>query len=119
LDPALIKLDEIKLTGSGAPFELRGEVTNGSPELRLRTITVRIIRRDCYEGAIDPSGCATLWQDRHWINISVPPQQARQFAVSIWPHGALPRTRGSIKDEFTVVSAVGERVPEVRSPGGP
>ena len=42
------------------------------------------------------------------MNATVPPLQTRQFAVSIWPHGAVPRARGTAKDEVRVISAIGE-----------
>jgi hypothetical protein len=67
-----------------------------------------VIRRDCYEGALDPSGCVVLWQDRHWVSLSVPPEQTRDFATSVWMRGAAPRARGTLKDSFEVVAASGE-----------
>ena len=45
----------------------------------LRSVTIRVTRRDCYEGALDPSGCAMLWQDEHWIPVAVPAGQSRDF----------------------------------------
>jgi hypothetical protein len=110
--PALVDLSEARLTGSGAPFELRGAIKNGSPDSQLRAFTIQIVRKDCHAGALDPSGCATLWQTRQWINVTVPPEQTRLFAVSIWAHSTIPRGRGTVQDEFTVVSATGEPLPE-------
>lgn len=110
--PTLVELGDLKLSGGGAPFDLRGEITNMSRDAQLRAFTIQIVRKDCYDGALDPSGCATLWQTRQWINMTVPPQQRRLFAVSIWAHSTVPRPRGTLQDEFTVVSATGEPVPE-------
>src|SRR4051812_29524832 len=70
-----IQVSGLQLSGGGAPFELRGRVTNES-DLALRSVTVEIIRKDCYEGALDPSGCVLLWQDQHWTDLSVPPHEA-------------------------------------------
>lgn len=112
IPPALIDLDELRLSGGGAPFELRGEITNGSSDAQLRAFTIQIVRKDCYAGALDPSGCATLWQTRQWIRVTVPPEQTRLFAASIWAHSTVPRPRGTLEDEFTIVSATGEPVPE-------
>ncbi|HEX7115887.1 MAG TPA: hypothetical protein VF193_12210 [Steroidobacter sp.] len=102
-----VELRDAKLTGGGAPFELRGSVVNRSKEKHLRSITVMVTRRDCYEGALDPSGCVIVWQDRHWISISVPAGESREFATSVWMHGSAPRLRGTPQDEFEVVAATG------------
>ena len=103
---AAIELSNLKLSGA-APFELRGSITNRSAEIRLTTLTLRTIRRDCYEGAIDPSGCAVIWDDQHWIRWSVPPGTSRDFVETIWAHTAVPRARGTIKDEFELIAASG------------
>jgi hypothetical protein len=104
--PSEVSVSSLVMTGKGAPFELRGRLENRS-DLQLRTITLLITRRDCYEGALDPSGCAVLWQDRHWISVSVPPHEARDFASSIWMRGTAPRPRGKTQDTFEIVAATG------------
>jgi hypothetical protein len=112
-----IKVEELKLTGSGAPFELRGVIQNSSTATRLRSITLQIVRRDCFEGALDPSGCIVIWRDQHWVQADVPPQGERRFAGSFYAHTNVPRPRGTLKDEFRVIAASGhpERSPD-RSP---
>jgi hypothetical protein len=105
--PDQVQVDDLKLTGGGAPFELRGRIENKSDAL-LKSITLLVTRRDCHEGALDPTGCAVLWQDRHWISISIPPAQSREFSNSVWMRGAAPGGRGTVKDSFTVVAASGE-----------
>lgn len=102
-----VVVDNLQLAGGGAPFELSGRIENRSDTL-LRSFTVLVTRRDCYEGALDPSGCVVLWQDRHWVQLSVPPEQARDFSSSVWMRGAAPRPRGTLKDSFEVVAASGE-----------
>lgn len=105
LDQVLV--DNLQLTGGGAPFELRGRIENKSDVL-LKSITLQVTRRDCYQGALDPTGCAVLWQDRHWISVAIPPGQARDFSSSVWMRGAAPGVRGTVKDSFAVVAASGE-----------
>ncbi len=102
-----VVVDNLELTGGGAPFELRGRIENKS-EVLLRSVTVLVTRRECFEGALDPSGCVVQWQDRHWVPLSVPPEQTRDFAISVWMRGAAPRARGTLKDSFEVVAAAGE-----------
>jgi hypothetical protein len=105
--PDQVQVEDLKLTGGGAPFELQGLIENRSGAL-LKSITLQVARHDCYEGALDPTGCAVLWQDRHWISVSIPPGQSREFSSSVWMRGAAPRPRGVAKDSFTVVAASGE-----------
>lgn len=102
-----IEVAELQLTGGGAPFELRGEVRNKSDSMQVRSITLSIARRDCYEGALDPSGCVVLWEDQHWISLHVPPESARRFASSFFARTPIARVRGTLKDEFRVVAATG------------
>jgi hypothetical protein len=102
-----IELSELKLTGGGAPFELRGRITNRSTSMHLTALTLRTTRRDCYEGAIDPSGCIVIWQDQHWIRWPVPAGQSREFVETIWAHTPVPRARGTTKDEFELIGASG------------
>ena len=105
-----IVVDDLQLTGGGAPFQLRGRIENNSDAL-LKSVTILVIRRDCYEGALDPSGCTVLWQDRQWLSIAILPGQTREFSSSIWMRGAANRGRGTAKDSFEVVAATGGTAP--------
>lgn len=112
---AAIELGSLELTGA-APFELRGTISNRSADVRLTALTLRIVRRDCYEGAVDPSGCVVIWDDQHWIRRSVPAGETREFVETIWAHTAVPRARGTIKDEFELIAASG--VSDAKTGGG-
>ena len=100
--------ERLRLAGNGAPFELLGQATNRAEDLRLRSFTVLITRRDCYEGALDPSGCVTLWQSRQWVELLLEPGERREFASSFWTRGDVPRARGTVEDHFEVVAADGQ-----------
>jgi len=106
----MVLAENLHLSGSGAPFELRGRIANNTGDITLRSVTIRLIRRDCYEGAVDPSGCARLWQDDHWIALAVPAGQSRDFVEAIWMHGNAPRARGTMQDTFELIAAAGEGV---------
>jgi hypothetical protein len=103
----LVAAEDLRLSGGGAPFELRGRIVNSASDMMLRSVTIRVTRRDCFEGAVDPSGCVKLWQDDHWIAIAVPARQAREFVDSIWLRGYAPRARGTVQDTFFVLAAAG------------
>lgn len=102
-----IRMTELTLKGAGAPFELRGTIANTSPDMRLRSVTVQIARKDCFEGAIDPSGCVTIWEDRHWVQVDLPPQSESKFADSFYARANELRVRGTVKDEFKLIAASG------------
>jgi hypothetical protein len=102
-----LELSDVALSGGGAPFQIRGKLANHDARLTVSSITLRTTRRDCFEGALDPSGCVVIWQDQHWIRWSVPAQQAREFVETIWAHTPVPRARGTIKDEFDLIEATG------------
>lgn len=102
-----VAAEDLRLSGAGAPFELKGRVSNDTQDLLLRSVTLHVVRRDCYEGALDPSGCVILWQDRPWVPLSIPPGEAREFAISIWMRGAAGRPRGRVQDSFEVIAATG------------
>lgn len=110
--PEQVLMENMKLSGGGAPFELRGHIQNRSDAL-LKSITLLVTRRDCFEGALDPTGCTVLWQDRHWISIAIPPGEGREFSSQVWMRGAAPRERGTAKDTFEIVAASGEIAPAV------
>ena len=104
----VVSLSGLQLSGGGAPFQLSGRVANQSADRLLKSVTVQMTRRDCFAGALDPSGCDLLWQTQQWISLSVPPQQDRQFAISFWAHGSAQRARGTVADSFKLVAATGE-----------
>jgi hypothetical protein len=104
----MVAAENLHMSGGGAPFELRGRITNKASDLTLRSVTIRLTRRDCYAEAVDPSGCVQLWQDNHWIAVTVPAGQARDFVEAIWMHGNAPRARGTVQDTFELTAAAGE-----------
>lgn len=111
--PEQVRVEDVKMTGGGAPFELRGRIENRS-DAQLKSVTLLVTRRDCFEGALDPTGCAVLWQDKHWISIVIPPGESREFSSQAWMRGAAPGGRGTLKDSFEVVAASGEIPPPAR-----
>jgi hypothetical protein len=108
IDLRLISATQLVLSGGGAPFELRGRIANGSQDMQLSSVTVSLKRRDCHQGALDPQGCDTLWEDQHWVPLTVPAGESRDFATVIWAHSTVTRVRGSIRDEIVLVAATGE-----------
>lgn len=105
-----VELQNMQLSGGGAPFRLTGRVGNRSTDLVLKSLMLDIARSDCHEGALEESGCTLFWQTRQWIDLSVPPEEERNIAVSIWARGDAPRAIGEARDEFKIVTASGQPV---------
>lgn len=102
-----VLLRDLALTGSGAPFELSGRVVNGADDAAIKSVTLQVTRRDCYEGALDPSGCVVVWRGQQWISVTIPPGEERAFRQDVWAP-PLPRARGTVRDEFQLLSVAGE-----------
>lgn len=114
--PEALETSNLRIAGNGAPFEVRGHVLNKATDMRLKSFTLRIARRDCYEGALDPSGCELLWQSTQWVELPLPAGEARDFASSFWMRGEVPRAKGKTEDTIEVISADGEPVAAVEAP---
>lgn len=98
-----IEVSNLQLTGGGAPYRVTGRVKNGSESLRLRSMMLDITRSDCHADALDPSGCVVRWRTRHWVEVTVPPQETRDFEVAIWARGEGPRQLSTLRDRKSVV----------------
>ncbi|MET0657524.1 MAG: hypothetical protein ABW110_05130, partial [Steroidobacteraceae bacterium] len=109
LPPDQATVRDLTITGSNAPWDFRGTILNRSGNYILLSATIRIARRDCYEGAMDPSGCVVLWEGSKRVNLQTPPDQQQQFVESISPRGSVPRAQGQVKDEFQLVGLTGKK----------
>jgi hypothetical protein len=101
---------DLAITGITAPWKFQGRVLNRDPDYTLVSATIRIVRRDCYEGALDPTGCVLLWEGSKRVSLSVPPGQQQQFVEQVSPRGSVARAQGTVKDEFELVGLTGRKV---------
>jgi hypothetical protein len=108
------EITDLKITGSTAPWSFTGTVINRNPEHTLLSATIHVIRRDCYEGALDPSGCVTLWETKKRVNLQIPPGKQQSFVEQMSPRGSVARPKGVLKDEFEVLGLTGR--PAAASP---
>jgi hypothetical protein len=113
---AQAQIEGLQIIGATAPWEFSGTVINRAPEHTLLSATIRITRRDCFEGALDPSGCVVLWEGSKRVNLSVPPGEQQKFVESVSPRGSVPRAQGMIKDEFVLAGLTGRRVERAAAP---
>ena len=75
----------------------------------LRSVTIRVTRRDCYEGAVDPSGCVTAMAGRALDRGAVPPRGSRAISSKRSGCTAMRRDRAArCSDTFELIAATGE-----------
>jgi hypothetical protein len=109
LPPDQAEAADLVIRGSTAPWEFSGTITNRDKEHTLLSATIRITRRDCHEGALDPSGCAVLWEGSKRVSLNLPPGEQQKFVESISPRGTVPRAKGTLKDEFRLEGLTGRK----------
>jgi hypothetical protein len=56
---------------------------------------------------LQPDGCDVIYQDEHWLPLTVPAGESREFASAIWAHSPVPQARGTLKDEIRLAAATG------------
>jgi hypothetical protein len=83
-----------KLGGSSGYWHFRGEVTNRSSHT-LSGFTTLITLHDCPTKTYNQNQCRTIAQDSTRVNVSVPPNQVRQFDSLVTFYG-MPNVRGQI-----------------------
>lgn len=106
------ELTDLRITGSTAPWRFTGTITNLVKTHTLTSAIVEIRRMDCYEAALDPSGCVVLWKGNKRVDLDVPPSETRSFAEPVSPRGSVPRPQGELRDEFELVGLNGRRQPD-------
>jgi hypothetical protein len=100
---------ELEITGSTAPWKFTGTIVNRSNEHTLRSATIHVIRRDCYPGALDPSGCMVLWESSKRVNLETPPGEQQRFVEQLSPRASVARPQGTVQDEFELIGLTGRR----------
>lgn len=106
----IVQVDNLRLTGNGAPWRFTGRLINISQQYQISSANFDITRDDCYAGAGSPSGCLTVWRGKQTVAIVIPPQQARDFNIEIWLHGSALRLKGSPQDQFKLTALTGRIV---------
>lgn len=105
-----IAVQDLRLTGNGAPWRFSGTVTNLSPDYHVTAAVFGITRADCYEGVGTPDGCQVVWSGEQTVLLNVPAGQARNFSVDIWLRGSALRLKGTPKDRFTLLRLTGRPI---------
>lgn len=104
-----VSVQDLQLSGSGAPWRFSGKVANLSTEYQISSATFRITRFDCYQGAGTPDDCLAVWRGEQTVALNLPAQQTRNFVTEIWLHGSALRLKGNAKDEFALLRLTGAR----------
>lgn len=96
-----VQLQQMVLSGSGAPWLLTGEVTNTSTA-QINAVKVQIIRRSCETVDLPDSRCEVLWQGEPTLRIRLLARDSQRVEEKIWSHSPVPRPKGVVRDSFLV-----------------
>jgi hypothetical protein len=100
--PAELTLDQLEFTRSTRGGTLEGRVANGSPEFRLREMTIEVNLFDCPPSAAELSGCATIADASAIARPDAPPGQLRGFSASfVFPN--LPPVEGDLRWDYEIL----------------
>lgn len=108
---AMIPLSEVELQDfsirplAGSVHEVSGRISNKAAGYRLRRVAVRIEAQDCPPD--QASGCVTIGQIQPWLDVGVPPGQARDIKDKVVFGGGTPKAKGELHWQFEVVSTEG------------
>jgi hypothetical protein len=105
LSPSAVQLSDMELTGNGAPWRLRGKLTN-SAAVAISAVTVEITRHSCNSVTSEFASCKLVWQGIHTVRIKVPAGASEPFENDIWSHTPVSRQVGVIRDNFQVINSL-------------
>jgi hypothetical protein len=76
-------------------------VQNGSPEFRLRDMTLGLRLRDCPEPEADPPSCPVIGEAQAIARPDVPPGQLRAFSAH-FSFANLPPVAGTLRWDLAI-----------------
>jgi hypothetical protein len=102
IPPDEIVLDGLVLETSQRGAVLTGRVTNGSPDFRLREMTLRLALHDCPGTEVDLPDCPVIGDATAIARPDVPPGQVRGFSAH-FIFSNLPPVSGVLRWEHGIV----------------
>src|SRR5882757_7524287 len=99
-----VKLIDMQLSGSGAPWQLSGRAHNANTDLVIRALTLRVTRLDCPTVAAAAEECIRNWQGEHTVRLHLAPAATQKIDEAIWSHEAVPRLKGIARVDIVVVN---------------
>ncbi|CAN5700747.1 hypothetical protein BH23PSE1_BH23PSE1_11520 [soil metagenome] len=100
--PEELTLDELVLDRSARGATLTGRVRNGSPEFRLREITLALRLYDCPDAEAALAECATIGDAAAIARPDAPPGQVRGFTAS-YVFANMPALSGILLWEWEIM----------------
>ncbi|MGC3981256.1 MAG: hypothetical protein QM808_08365 [Steroidobacteraceae bacterium] len=97
------QLQDVQLTGNGAPWRLTGSVQNTS-NFALRALTLNIERLDCPAADAKSTDCTLLWRGSRVTRVEVAPMGNGKIDESFYSHDAVPRLSGVARDGITLTA---------------
>jgi hypothetical protein len=99
-----VKLIDMQLSGSGAPWQLTGRAHNANIELVIRAFTLRFTRLDCPTITAVAEDCTRNWQGEHTVRLQLAPAATQKVDEAIWSHEAVPRLKGVARVDIVVLN---------------
>jgi hypothetical protein len=105
----LLSIDKLKLQDiqfrkvKDGEYEINGRIYNQSPNYVLKQLGVKYLLRDCKKDQAVKQ-CTIIGEMDKKINVTVPPQQARDFKESILTHGMVILPKGKLTWDYTIQS---------------
>jgi hypothetical protein len=101
--PEELTLDQLDLERTGLGATLTGRVLNGSPDYRLRDMTLTVRLRDCPEPEAEPATCPVIAEARAIARPDVPPGQLRGFSAH-FTFANVPPLTGTLRWDLDVAA---------------
>jgi hypothetical protein len=88
-------------------YDLIGTIRNNSQTYRLDGIDVTVTMRDCRSK--DKSTCTLIGQASGHAVMSLPPQESRDFVVSLYFGGDRPKVKGTFAWDYEITAITAKR----------
>ncbi len=96
-----ITIDQVTLTQTARGVTLTGRVTNGSPDARLRDLTLTLRLRDCPTPETQPADCPVIGESRAISRPDAPPGQIRALSAH-FVFSDLPPVAGTLRWDWSI-----------------
>jgi hypothetical protein len=101
--PEELTLDQLDLERTALGGTLTGRVLNGSPDYRLRDMTLVVRLHDCPEPEAEPATCPVIAESDAVARPDVPPGQIRGFSAH-FTFAHLPPLTGTLRWSLNVAA---------------
>ena len=96
-----LTVDQLTLTRTARGATLAGRIQNGSPDARLRDLTLTLRLRDCPAPETPPADCPVIGEAQAIARPDVPPGQVRALSAHFL-FASLPAVAGTLRWDWAI-----------------